>query len=305
MRRRQDYTATHLPFSSTPGIIQSIIKVFDPLQDRLLLCKLMHVSPIFRQEAEIALYRDIGFGMDIDQHHRFLNAISQFPRLGGLVQRYEFWVFDCARDITAETLAAFKFAMPLMVNLQEFRFTGDKEMLLAHAILPGINNIRQLKSLYWRGSTLDEEEISRFLSHERALTKLNAILTGTVVHEPSVRHLRTLTGNSWTIRTLLPGRNITELYWIPDLELYTTTFTIIQPALGAFSRIRILSFGCGAVDKLLSHILPYLTSVEILELITMTVSVSLSFMNSKLLIISACRDMIYPAMRIAYQISEY
>ncbi|KAF8806778.1 hypothetical protein BYT27DRAFT_7190434 [Phlegmacium glaucopus] len=98
--------------------------------------------------------------MTIDQHHRFINTINHTPRLGSLVQRYEYCMFDCARKVIAETLSAF---YTLRVNLREFRFTGDKKMPLTYAILPSMDNIRtQLTTLYWRCSDVDEDHVAQF-----------------------------------------------------------------------------------------------------------------------------------------------
>ena len=151
------------------------------------------------------------------------------------------------------------------MNKIHFSFTGDG-VTPPGRILPFSNY--HMKSFYWRGIPADEKEVSAFLLCQESITKVDTTWHDTPLHENALPYLEQLRGPVTTVIAFLhPRSKVRELHWVPGTEDHRIILAFIRPTLPALSSIRILSFGGDAVDVLLSGMINYLQSVEILELI--------------------------------------
>ncbi|PPR04204.1 hypothetical protein CVT24_010752 [Panaeolus cyanescens] len=281
-------------------LIRLLVMTLDPLEDRELLLKLLYISKDTHREAEKILYRNLGFGLDMEQHRALLNTLVQNPRLARLVCKYEFRIINRPKDFLAEDLLLFRASLPLMVNLQVFRFTSSHTQSFASTILGSINS--QLHSLYWRGCDLDERYLREFLTHQISMTKLDIIWNDERAPPPrAVPYLRTLIGGTNTIKAFLPGRLISRVYWCSDSKDGSEKLMDAYHVLPAFKNVRTLSLDGHSLNVLISRLAPYLTSLEVLELKTRTGKdlpgdVHL-LPKLRTLVLSKSDDCVFPAIR--------
>ncbi|KAF9044210.1 hypothetical protein BJ165DRAFT_1528769 [Panaeolus papilionaceus] len=282
-------------------LIRLLVMTLDPLEDRELLLKLLVISRDIHWEVEKILYRNVGFGLDIQRHRVLLNSLVQNPRLARLVWRYEFRVLNELQDFATEDLVLFRASLPLMVNLQTLHFTSSSTQPFASSILGAVNC--QLHSFYWRGCDLDERYLREFLTHQISMTKLDIIWNDDRAPPPrAVPYLRTLIGGTNTIKAFLPGRLISRVYWCAETRDGSEKLINADHILPAFKNIRTLSLDGHSLDNVLFHLLPHLTSLDVLELKTRTgkdlPSQALHLLPKlRTLILSKSDDCVFPAVQ--------
>lgn len=259
----------HLPSPIlAPEIYRAIVDALDPQVDLDTLLTLAPVSKAFYSEAIRAIYFDVGgdISMSTKRHIGFLKSAGESPKLARLVKRYQFSMYESDRGMASTVLNLLQRTLPRLINLIHFSFTGNG-VTPAGRILPFSNY--HMKSFYWRGVPADEKEVSAFLLCQESITKVDTTWHDTPLHENALPYLEQLRGPVTTVIAFLrPRGKVRVLHWIPGTEDHRIILALIRTTLPAFSSIRILSFGGDAVDILLSGMMKYLQSVEILELIS-------------------------------------
>jgi hypothetical protein len=296
----------HLPSPIlAPEIYRAIVNALDPRDDLHTLLTLASVSKAFYSEAIRAIYFDVGgdMSMSTKRHISFLKSASEVPKLARLVKRYQFTMCESDKGMASTVLNLLQRVLPKLINLIHFSFTGDG-VTPAGRILPFSNY--HMKSFYWRGIPADEKEVSAFLLCQGSITKVDTTWHDTPLHENALPSLGQLRGPVTTVIAFLrPRSKVRELHWIPGTEDHRIILALIRPTLPAFSSIRILSFGGDAVDVLLSGMMKYLQSVEILELISVKVISPVPSQGTHVLILFLSRVSTFQVTPGGFQISAY
>ncbi|TFK35703.1 hypothetical protein BDQ12DRAFT_737413 [Crucibulum laeve] len=250
----------HIP----PELLRPLINHIDS-DDRPTLLSLMKSSRSLRFEAERLLYRRI-VSSDVQLQTSFLNCIILSPRLARLVEKYSLVNPRIIEDTTKESFfQLLSIGLQEMTNLKHLNFREYSGQPSAHILR---NCVFQLESLDW--GCHSESEIDVFLSGQKALRRLSIEWDAAKLSIPltACPNLVSLSGGCRTIEAFMPGRQITSLHWIP--ELYGSTL-VVDSIRNEFARLINFSFGGYFRRPHLAIVAPYLKSLEILELITLSV----------------------------------
>ncbi|KAF4622524.1 hypothetical protein D9613_009631 [Agrocybe pediades] len=268
-----------------PELYQPIIQSIPPT-DLHTLYNLCLTSKCIQYDAEKHLYaRGVSqeHSEDVPLHIRFLRTITQdttrAERLAGYVKEYCIdSIVHFEEDPLWSLLAA---GLRRMVNLKSLdlrTFGGHPsgELLLGAPF--------RLRKLIWRNHS-DEAHMRRILLEQTELVELGLdsqeqvfnlqnddaddSWDGKPLYDVSAcPKLEVLRGNRYTIEALLPGRNVTRLCWIPDLE--DVTFGPLKPEQGmheALARVKVFSLGGYFSRPSLELFVHSLREVEVLELL--------------------------------------
>ncbi|KAF8968493.1 hypothetical protein BDZ97DRAFT_353223 [Flammula alnicola] len=242
-----------------PELVQAIMQYF--ANDRETLCILSLMSKNFRLEAQRILFRKVTTLQDADDHTIFLATIVRSQRLALHVVAY---AQENVADPGTDLWDLLCYGLQEMKNLKHLRFRARGGVASAH-ILRGCSF--QLESLYW-GCNSDEKELARNVlplqpnmkqlrvkwNEQKKVSPLRSTCPGLV----------SLAGDRGVIEAFLPGRKITTLTWIPDLDDSTTKIAHLSDQL---NRLRFLSFGGYFERPKLDLIVDHLQALEVLELL--------------------------------------
>ncbi|KAF8873532.1 hypothetical protein CPB84DRAFT_1798281 [Gymnopilus junonius] len=245
-----------------PELFHPIVSFITSRPTLLTLCI---TSQTLRHYAERCLYTSIS-GPDASNaplHIGFLRTITQTPRLARYVKEYYSLSIVVYQENPLWDLT--KQAFKCMINLKTLVFRGfgghpcgelldmDPSSSSSSSQTPTL----QLEKLMW-GNHSDERSISKILI-QQSPPSVNS-------HSGAVHaQLHALWGNRAAIEALLPGRHVTRLSWVPELDDSNTDPILgLDEELGA---LRTLSFGGYFSRPRLELIVGFLSGLEVLEMV--------------------------------------
>ncbi|KAG7443033.1 uncharacterized protein BT62DRAFT_935355 [Guyanagaster necrorhizus] len=231
-------------------------------EDRRTLLSLMFTSRAFNYEAERILYRSFNNFSDITTQTLFLNRVISCPRVAKFVRSYKLFItFTIDSELLSEFLTLLHTAFLALVELKYlgFRTLGGSS---AAQVLTGCTF--QLEELDWDCSC-DEHLLINFLSTQKSLQSFASCWDPSHIPPPPdiVPFLTSLRGRYGLIQAFLPGRKITNLDWIPDIDDPDPDMALLADSL---ANIHTMTFGGYFTRPNLSTIAQYLTQVTNLEL---------------------------------------
>ncbi|PBK97699.1 hypothetical protein ARMGADRAFT_1009649 [Armillaria gallica] len=230
-------------------------------EDRGTLLALLFTSRAFNYEAERILYQSFNNFCNITTQTLFLNRVISCPRVAKFVRSYKLFITFSIEPLS-DFLTLLHTAFLALVELKYlgFRTLGGSS---AAQILTGCTF--QLEELDWDCSC-DEQLLIDFLSTQKSLKSFISCWDPSRIPPPSVDvvpFLTSLRGRYGLIQTFLPGRNITNLDWIPDLDDPDPDTALLADSL---ANVRTMTFGGYFMRPNLSTIAQYLGQVRNLEL---------------------------------------
>ncbi|KAF8968530.1 hypothetical protein BDZ97DRAFT_1969332 [Flammula alnicola] len=218
-------------------------------------------SKTLRGEVEHLLYSNMTSASEV-AHAKFLTTILHSRRCATLVHAYsQEGVSNQGKQRLWSLLSR---GLKEMINLQHLCLRAS--LLDGYAgSLSGCSF--QLESFDCRGSHMEEEEISTFLSTQRNLKQLNIEWreTSNVALLPSAcPALQLLRGNRGAIEAFLPGKLIASLAWIPHPSDSISSIDHLAPYL---NHLRTLSYGGSFKRPRLELIVGHLQSLEFLKVV--------------------------------------
>ncbi|KAK0464524.1 uncharacterized protein EV420DRAFT_1638075 [Desarmillaria tabescens] len=210
-------------------------------EDRGTLLSLMLTSRAFNYEAERILYRSFNNFCNITTQKLFLNRVISCPRVAKFVRSYKLFI-----TFTIESLSEFLTLLhTAFLAFDELKYLGFRTLggSSAAQILAGCTF--QLEELDWDCSC--DEDLIKFLSTQKSLKSFVSCW------DPF----------PYSSTTFLPGRKITNLDWIPDLDDPEPDPALLADSL---ANVRTMTFGGYFMRPNLSTIAQYLSQVRNLEL---------------------------------------
>ena len=253
-------------------LLRPIIEHLEYDHESLLAVSL--ASHLLRVEGQRILFRTMDFATNKESHMKFLTVISSSSLLAQHVEEFvqlellnpdhqqePLWELTC-RGLNA------------MVNLKHLVFRALDGGPCAQ-ILRGCTF--HLEILHW-GNYRDAEQLLEFLPTQTDLRILGVAWSSPELNTSDIcPRLQALRGNQITMDAFLPGRTITSLKWLPDLEELRIDGPIYIPP-QEFHHLRYFSFGGFCGRPLLSVVLCHLPVLEVLELVGLHfVEVGLNF----------------------------
>ncbi|KAF8876977.1 hypothetical protein CPB84DRAFT_379523 [Gymnopilus junonius] len=255
-----------------PELFHPIVSFITSRPTLLTLCI---TSQTLRHYAERCLYTSIS-GPDASNaplHIGFLRTITQTPRLARYVKEYYSLSIVVYQENPLWDLT--KQAFKCMINLKTLVFRGFGghpcgellDMDPSSPSSPSLTPTLQLEKLMW-GNHSDERSISKILIQQSpSLRELSfGCRPRAAPFSPhACPKLDALWGNRAAIEALLPGRHITRLSWVPELDDSNTDPILgLDEELGA---LRTLSFGGYFSRPHLELIVGFLSGLEVLEMV--------------------------------------
>ncbi|PPR05344.1 hypothetical protein CVT26_011608 [Gymnopilus dilepis] len=275
-RLRCEYASTsaRAPSVDTPVFVEPRLppELFQPIvsfvTSRNTLYSLCLTSQTLRYYAERCLYSAISVpdASNAPLHVSFLGTITQNPRLARLVKEYYSLSIVVYQENPLWGLT--KRALKAMTGLKVLVFRGfgghpSGELLDFGDSGPPF----QLQKLHW-GNHSDERFMERILVQQgNSLRELSFECRPHPAPFPlqACPDLDCLYGNRAAIEALLPGRKVTRLSWVPELDDSNA-----DPVVGLdkeLSALRTLSFGGYFSRPKLELIAQFLERLEVLELV--------------------------------------
>ncbi len=247
----------HLPVE----LYRHISDHFDS-EDRHVLQALSITCRTWNIEAERVLYKRFDNHKCATTQQLFLQRVIACPRVGSLVKIFKIRMHHPAKESEA-LVALVSQALMNMPNLRSFAFRSTGGKPAARSMLSACPF--QLKEFDW-GCHGDEKDLLVFLGTQHSLKIVNidswdASRYG--VPLTLTPEIVSLSGPYGTIAAFLPGRMISQVDWIPDLDDPEPDGELLGNAL---RQLQMLSFGGYFMRPNLSSIADYLADLRFLEL---------------------------------------
>ncbi|KAJ3849560.1 hypothetical protein EV368DRAFT_85437 [Lentinula lateritia] len=240
------------------------------ISHRPTLLSLLLASHHLNVEAERSLYYRFEHVHNVQTQVLFLNRIIGCSRVARLVYSYRFEI-DWRTNFGADHVywELIPKALRAMVNLKilQFRTNGGAPV---NGLLDGCTF--QLEHCHWHCHS-DEPQVQTFLRTQKSLRSLS--LGGwddTRFPAPSDQNeqpeFREVAGSYGVIHAFLPGRDITRVRWVPDLDdpWDISTGLDVVGLSPSFQKLKFLKLGGYFMRPHLCSISEHLTSLVFLEL---------------------------------------
>ncbi|KAJ3817477.1 hypothetical protein F5880DRAFT_54578 [Lentinula raphanica] len=239
------------------------------VRDRDTLRTLLLTSRHMNVEAEWSLYFRFDNVHNVKTQVLFLQRIVDCPRVARIVNSYRFeidWRTNFDNDHIFWTLLPQ--ALRAMVNLKtlQFRTNGGMPRL---GLLDGCTF--QLEHCLWHCHS-DEIQMQRFLQTQHRLKSLsmggwNSDRFPAPTNHSEQPDLKELCGSYGVIHAFLPGRDVTYVRWVPDLDdpWDTSTGMDTEGLAASFQKVKFLRLGGYFMRPHLCSISTNFTSLVFLE----------------------------------------
>ncbi|KAF9049611.1 hypothetical protein BDZ89DRAFT_1057492 [Hymenopellis radicata] len=235
--------------------------------DRRTLQALSLTSTTWSIEAERVLYKHFDNYPSATTQQLFLQRVIACPRVGSLVETFKISMNYPIKPLeSAALIALVSQALMNMPNLRSFAFRTTGGQPAARSILSACPF--QLEEFNW-GCHGDEKDLLAFLETQHSLRVVtidswDASRFGWDSVPLSVTpEIVSLSGRYGTIAAFLPGRRISQVDWVPDLDDPEPDGELLGSAL---RHLQTLSFGGYFMRPDLSSIAEYLADLRYLEL---------------------------------------
>ncbi|KAJ3747279.1 hypothetical protein DFH05DRAFT_791409 [Lentinula detonsa] len=249
------------------------VELYQPVvgyvRDRVTLRNLLLASRCLNVEAEWSLYFKFEHVHNAQTQVLFLQRVIDCPRVARYVNSYRFEI-DWRTNLDSDHIfwKLLPQALHAMGNLKILQFRTHGGMPI-NGLLDGCTF--QLEYCHWHCHS-DEMQMQAFLQTQRKLKCLSLGGWDTSFSAPSNHSeqpdLREVTGCYGVIHAFLPGRDITHVRWVPDLDDPWDVNTGLDAAglAPAFQKLKFLKLGGYFMRPHLCSISEHLTSLVFLEL---------------------------------------